>query len=60
MENKPLPEGMSWEKVRMLTFDGTKVMVLLKGEESMREYTFGSPEEMRVQVAAWFEGKAQA
>jgi CheY-like chemotaxis protein len=47
------PSLVDWTKVRMLTFNGLKVSIVLQGEKSL-EYTFESRDQMDKVLNVWF------
>lgn len=47
------PTSIDWSRVRMLTFNGLTVTIVMQGEKSM-EYTFGTREEMDRVLNIWF------
>ena len=56
--NEHLPEGLprvvDWSRVRMLTFNGLTVSLVLQGEKNL-EFTFGSRDEMDRVLNTWFQ-----
>jgi len=55
MEKPPLK--IQWEDIRMLSFDGLSVTILMRGEHAPRTYSFQSREEMEGQMDLWFGRK---
>ena len=56
MEKPPLK--IQWEDIRMLSFDGLSVTILMRGESSPKTYSFQTQQEMEAQMDLWFGRKA--
>jgi hypothetical protein len=55
--NNELPANLSWDSVRMLSFDELQVTILLRGENEPRVFRFQTREEMHARLELWFKGK---
>ena len=51
------PQKIQWEDIRMLSFDGLSVTILLRGEQAPKTYRFQTREEMETQMNVWFGRK---
>lgn len=45
---------VEWRKVRMITFQGSTIRLMMDGEKGAREYPFNSYAEMEAQLRRWF------
>lgn len=52
--NSRASERPSWKKVRMISFDGPKISLMMEGETEPRVYPFKSYAEMETQLRRWF------
>ena len=55
MEKPPLK--IQWEDIRMLSFDGFSVTILMRGDQDPKTYRFQNREEMEMQMDVWFGNK---
>ena len=55
MEKPPLK--IQWEDIRMLSFDGLSVTILMRGDQSPKTYRFQTQQEMEAQMDVWFGRK---
>lgn len=44
----------SWKKVRMISFDGPKICLMMEGENVPRVYPFANYAQMEAQLRRWF------
>jgi hypothetical protein len=54
--DKP-PLKIQWEDIRMLSFDGFSVTILMRGDRDPKTYSFQSREELEKQMDLWFGRK---
>ena len=51
--DKP-PQKIQWEDIRMLSFDGLSVTILMRGDQAPKSYRFQTREELEAQMNVWF------